>query len=89
MKDDLVERLLATGGRGQGGQLKKEAADAIRALQAALRNDRNELHRLMKTVPGAHFCQDWDGLLVWPGTPEAECCTCRALALSTGQEGGR
>lgn len=24
---------------------------------------------------GWHYCSDWDGLLVGPGTPEAESCT--------------
>lgn len=56
---------------------RAEAAEAERdRLAAELRNDRHELKRLMQAVPGAHFCQDWDGLLVWPGTPEADACTC-------------
>lgn len=25
---------------------------------------------------GWHWCPDWDGLIVGPSTPEAECCTC-------------
>lgn len=25
---------------------------------------------------GWHFCCDWDGLLVGPGTMEWDCCTC-------------
>ena len=25
---------------------------------------------------GWHFCHDWDGMLVGPGMPEMECCTC-------------
>ena len=28
---------------------------------------------------GWHFCYDWDGLLVGPGTPELESCTCPPL----------
>ena len=23
-----------------------------------------------------HFCYEWDGLLIGPGMPEMECCTC-------------
>jgi hypothetical protein len=33
---DIVERLEATGGKGQGGPLKKEAADEIRKLRAII-----------------------------------------------------
>lgn len=25
---------------------------------------------------GWHYCWDWDGLLIGPGCPEIECCTC-------------
>jgi hypothetical protein len=25
---------------------------------------------------GWHFCRDWDGLLVGPGTPELDSCHC-------------
>jgi len=25
---------------------------------------------------GWHWCYDWDGLLVGPGSPEKQCCTC-------------
>jgi hypothetical protein len=33
---DIMERLEATGGKGQGGPLKKEAADEIRKLRAII-----------------------------------------------------
>ncbi len=33
---DIVQRLRATGGNGQGGQIKAEAADEIERLRAAL-----------------------------------------------------
>ncbi len=29
---------------------------------------------------GWHYCHDWDGLLIHPGDPEAECCSCRPEA---------
>lgn len=25
---------------------------------------------------GWHFCLDWDGLLIGPGSRELDCCTC-------------
>lgn len=25
---------------------------------------------------GWHFCLEWDGLLVGPGMPEIQCCSC-------------
>lgn len=25
---------------------------------------------------GWHYCADWDGLLIHPKFPEAECCSC-------------
>jgi hypothetical protein len=34
--DDLIRRLRATGGRGQGGRLKAEAADEIERLRAEI-----------------------------------------------------
>jgi hypothetical protein len=36
MMTNIVERLEATGGKGQGGPLKKEAADEIRKLRAII-----------------------------------------------------
>lgn len=50
--------------------------DEADAVLAETRNDQAELKRLMWATPGAHFCNDWDGLLVWDGIPEAETCTC-------------
>lgn len=26
---------------------------------------------------GWHFCVEWDGLLIGPGMPEMECCSCK------------
>ncbi|QAZ46780.1 hypothetical protein [Mesorhizobium sp. Pch-S] len=68
---DLMEQRMAKDREGQWVRHSDYAQ-----LAAELRNDRAELKRLMQAVPGAHFCQDWDGLLVWPGTPEADACTC-------------
>lgn len=29
------------------------------------------------TLPGVHFCPDWDGLAIFNKTPEWDCCTCK------------
>ncbi len=26
--------------------------------------------------PGAHFCKEWDFMLIWKGTPEWDACLC-------------
>ena len=38
----------------------------------------NDLVRLTDSEfqAGWHFCFEWDGLLVGPGMPEMECCSC-------------
>lgn len=50
---------------------------------------RDRWHHLNKTgealnpqeiAEGWHYCHDWDGLLIHPGDPEAECCSCRPEA---------
>lgn len=32
---------------------------------------------------GWHFCPDWDDLLIGPGMPEIDCCTCRKKNIRT------
>ena len=29
-----------------------------------------------RALPGVHFCDDWDGLPIFDGSPEKECCGC-------------
>lgn len=54
--------------------------DTIASLTARIAALEAENARLLKAL-GGHYCHDWDGLAVWPGTPEAECCTCQPSAL--------
>lgn len=31
--------------------------------------------------PGAHFCADWDFMVIWKGTPEWDACLCTVKNL--------
>jgi hypothetical protein len=35
---------------------------------------------------GWHWCRDWDGMLVGPGMPEVDCCTCRQPKCPTCED---
>jgi hypothetical protein len=52
-KKDIVQRLRATGGNGQGGSLKAEAADLIEKLREALRVRRSDsdVERVLAALP--------------------------------------
>ena len=41
-----------------------------------LENDPNSVLTGKELSEGWHFCPDWDGILVGPGTPEKESCLC-------------
>jgi hypothetical protein len=60
---DIVERLEATGGKGQGGPLKKEAADEIRKLRAIIASaqavTRGPLESVSWWLEGCLNCKTW------------------------------
>lgn len=56
--------------------------ERFKALQESNLNlDAPEVKRLTKKEynEGYHYCDDWDFLLIKPGSGEWECCTCHPL----------
>lgn len=50
-------------------------AEAAERERDEARRERDELKR--RIAVGTHCCPDWDGQIVRPDDPEAECCTCK------------
>jgi len=59
------------------GFLLYQAEEAIKQLTIEIDDLHNQITELFKRLPkGAHWCAEYDELLVLPGDPEWENCMC-------------
>jgi len=61
-----------------GGELAT-LHEEVRKLRAQLKYEQREAQMLVAFIPSAHYCDEWDQMLIHDGMPEYEACICNGF----------